>query len=356
MLVLSTITNGPYWKSSFEPMLYPTGVSFYREFSYRPEWVEDSVYAEIRGQTFKVKKWLRDNSRAFFCVRFLGANSRMLVPIRKAELTWINPGPKIHIYFRLQEFVDYRQIPFPKIIDLTSASISDEKLFFRCPESWFNLPTVNDDDLVWDSIIEKFAAKDQTYPFNNGNAAFFIKLSKVFDQTSELSAKRIGESRVKGPIYGYELAAGDAAELKYVHRLDPSIGHGDFNYAVSCDSPNVEFSRKDIEIQGQYREHVVTMHGSQPVARPFEVSCRPAEKYDAAVFPVVHVNFRLAQRRWKQWLAATFALFLIALALILCYELNIAPQKSPASFTLSLFVTSIIFPIILDLIKKYIRP
>src|ERR1700752_3713557 len=90
MIVIATITNGPYWRSSFEPMLYPSGVSFYRPFSYREQWVSENLIRTFRQKSFNPKKWLKKNQSAFFCVRFLGENVKKLVPIRGVEITYLN--------------------------------------------------------------------------------------------------------------------------------------------------------------------------------------------------------------------------------------------------------------------------
>src|SRR4051794_37346064 len=113
MIVISTITNGPYWRSSFEPMLYPSGVSFYRPFSYRQQWISNEIRSELFHQNFNPKSWLKQHSNdALFCIRFIGENAGTVIPIRKVLIDKLNAGPPTHIYFRLGPFVDYRSRAF----------------------------------------------------------------------------------------------------------------------------------------------------------------------------------------------------------------------------------------------------
>ena len=71
--LLASYVDGPYWKSSLEILLFPTGCSFYRPFSYKKSWVgktveatrdDDPMYTGYVGMRFRDEK--REGIRNYY--------------------------------------------------------------------------------------------------------------------------------------------------------------------------------------------------------------------------------------------------------------------------------------------------
>lgn len=360
MIVISTITNGPYWRSSFEPMLYPTGISFYRPFSYREQWIAPQIFAELQGPNFSVKKWIKSNSEGFFCIRFTGDLVKRLIPVRRVELTHISPGPPIHVYYRLKEFVNYQQVPFPRVFDLTGTAVTNEQLFFNLPDAMFAdvpMAAADADDAVWNRILTEFSNPQASYPFNQGNPTFFPRLSAVYDQTSALTPARIGSSPIRGPIYGFALPEKGLNELKLVHLLRTAAAEqaaAEFSYSISAENPGLEFQNREIGIQGAYREHSVQVSAPAKSEAPFFVEWKSTSNVANLELPKLKVPLLVSERWWVPWLQGGYVLVLAVLAYFLIRETKANASSSSLATPLGLFVTAVILPVLVENMKRYL--
>jgi hypothetical protein len=71
MFILCTFIDGQRWESGLEPLLYPTGVSFYRPFSYRREYFLPEQIADQLIDPSQCRSLLRTSwNEGFFGVRF----------------------------------------------------------------------------------------------------------------------------------------------------------------------------------------------------------------------------------------------------------------------------------------------
>jgi hypothetical protein len=357
MIVIATITNGPYWRSSFEPMLYPSGVSFYRPFSYREQWVSENLRETFQQTSFNPKKWLKKNQSAFFCVRFSGEHAKKLVPIRRVEITHLGSGATTHVYFRLDRFIDYRQIQFPQIIDLGAAEIPDDKLFFELPDAYFGTPLADHEDSVWTELTTRFSDPNPVYPFNGGRLAFYPRLSAVYVRGNAIAPSRIGKSVIRGPVYGYEIRERNLNELKYMHLLRNAAADAaiqPFKYSIGSELAGLEFQNREITIQGTSREHQIQASAGAAQKLPFAIEWKPEARIENVELPIVKVNFLVAQRWWVQWLQAGYVALLIFLAYYLIKETSSNSASSSLTTPLAAFTSAVILPVVIESIKRYL--
>ncbi|MCI0562635.1 MAG: hypothetical protein MN733_29500, partial [Nitrososphaera sp.] len=113
MFLLCTYLDSDRWESGLEPLLYPTGMSFYRPFSYRqtyfhPGQLADQLTEPTQRNSLLATKW----NEGFFGVRFRDTTQpeflSVFVPLRKVELVNVDASDQINLAFRLGQYVKPR--------------------------------------------------------------------------------------------------------------------------------------------------------------------------------------------------------------------------------------------------------
>jgi hypothetical protein len=144
MFLLSTYADGTYWKSSIEPLLCPTGCSFYRPFSYRAKYLTDALKDTFRNSDSK-KRFLSDEDAAkgLFGITFSHKNSGSefydkFIPLRHIYLTDVQGDEEFHVYFRLGDYVSLTAEGVFKVLSLeevVNVRKPDVKLMFDIPKA-----------------------------------------------------------------------------------------------------------------------------------------------------------------------------------------------------------------------------
>src|SRR5262249_35560547 len=141
-----TYVDSERWPSAIEPLLYPSGFTFYRPFSYRREYFVPEQLADQLADPTQVRSLLRTPSwnDAIFGVRF-SVNSDpdfrpFFVPLRRIKLISCERVDALSIRFNLGDFVEPGPLQngqrcLPKL-DLTRAigDVGDVKLFLQLSE------------------------------------------------------------------------------------------------------------------------------------------------------------------------------------------------------------------------------
>jgi len=110
MFILSTFADGPYWTSCLEPLLYPTGCSFYRPFSYMEHYVEP-VLLEVLKDPNQLETFLSDatRNRGMLGIRFRDQGEPqyrgVFVPLRLVKLTKVQIKDTLQVSFKLDKYV-----------------------------------------------------------------------------------------------------------------------------------------------------------------------------------------------------------------------------------------------------------
>jgi hypothetical protein len=142
MFLLCTYADSERWLSGIEPMLYPTGMTFYRPFSYKQRYFEPETLAEQltdpsqSGSLVKNATW----NEGFFVIRFSDQTEvdflSLFIPLRRVSLAKVERADGFNLYFHLGPFVkpEYSQALRTSILpkfDLTSSvtSVSATKLY-----------------------------------------------------------------------------------------------------------------------------------------------------------------------------------------------------------------------------------
>ena len=111
MFILSTYVDSERWASAFEPLLYPSGLSFYRPFSYRADYFHPGGTATELASVAQSEKLLADVdwNQGWFGIRF-GKQSapefqKTFVPLRQVTLTGAERLDEINLSFKLGAYV-----------------------------------------------------------------------------------------------------------------------------------------------------------------------------------------------------------------------------------------------------------
>jgi hypothetical protein len=89
---------------------YPTGISFYRLFSYRQGYIHPGQLADqLRDHQRRVSLLATNSNEGLFGVRFKAATDSAFVPIfvplRKVEIVRVDTSDQINMHFKLGAFV-----------------------------------------------------------------------------------------------------------------------------------------------------------------------------------------------------------------------------------------------------------
>ena len=111
MFALCTYIDRERWASGFEPLLYPTGVTFYRPFSYRSQYFHPEQLADQLADPAQCKSLLSQAAwnDGFFGIRFRDESAPsflpLFVPLRKLTIVGVEVVDNINITFRLGSYV-----------------------------------------------------------------------------------------------------------------------------------------------------------------------------------------------------------------------------------------------------------
>src|SRR5690606_30187089 len=93
VLIVSMLGDGPYWQSALEILTPPVGCSFYRPFSYRIDWVGNSVLDNLKEDE------QLECDMAVLGMRFRSRDEAgelvepaVFIPLRQASATLIRQG------------------------------------------------------------------------------------------------------------------------------------------------------------------------------------------------------------------------------------------------------------------------
>lgn len=285
MFLLCTYANGPYWRSCLEPLLYPSGCSFYRPFSYRAEYLSNDLAATFKSAK-QTEQFLNDDDRrvGIFGMSFNTTEGKefyeRFIPLRLVTLTEVQVADEFHLFFKLGDYVTLdgkklRSVSLTGFVDFahpqiqlmqTVPDLSDLKGTLKGLTKPGSCTTESPAGL-WERFISDDALS--TKAKENFKDATVLRILSVTERGQNtkllpvLLKKRfdlndIRENRRESrKVFGYELRAGRLFDFQFAYtRLVPSGQEGDLlNAGYHFDNPedHFEVSRKTLPITGNYR-------------------------------------------------------------------------------------------------------
>ncbi|HKO60735.1 MAG TPA: hypothetical protein VJV03_06205 [Pyrinomonadaceae bacterium] len=283
---MCTYANGPYWRSAIEPLLYPSGCSFYRPFSYRREYLSDSLSAAFATANER-KRFLSDEDRCqgIFGLSFNSTEGKAFyesfIPLRIVTLTDIQGTDEYHLFFRLGPYVKLEEtkklrrlslsglVDFDKPTTRLMIDISATGPLFKEATTLLkgNAPHSELPTGFWDSLIKDESVS--TKAKQNFDGATILRLLEVRERGEsrqleptllkrKLDLREIRENRTSTRlVYGFDLQAETVYDIQLAYsRLLPRGKESEHQvgaYKFASPAEHYEVSKLQIPITGNYR-------------------------------------------------------------------------------------------------------
>lgn len=264
VVLLSVLADRPYWMSILEILGPPAGVSFYRPFDYRSDWVDEDLLGKLQdGSGFF-------QSRAIVGMRFRdddhsGATGRF-IPLREAEAALRRNG-NVSVSLLLGEHVQlddgqkdlqHLDIPGPSrdkggepVLARVASSNEQQQL-----EAWRTRR--RPDHRIWDALAtssklpqavrERF--RDRVVLYSSG-----VSLQKTGQQ---LAAQPIASRQRGATTVGYKFTVGQTYDVDLQMRRIGGPGQAVFpeapDFEFITDTDRVTPSAPVVPFSGNYRE------------------------------------------------------------------------------------------------------
>jgi hypothetical protein len=326
------------WVSALEPLLYPTGVSFYRPFSYRAEYFVPLQLAEQLSDNAQRQALLAEPSwnEGFLGLRFRDEASPnhlpLFIPLRKVSLDDVEVSDGINLRFTLGNYV-VPQLGDDNVEVLPSLDIhgilpnlTQSKLFIHFTES------------------ERAAASKWTlqerFPKSLWEAfmrALSPTASEMFRNTVVLRLSSISERRSSGelspaivdPRYksrGYKLQESTTYDLtlSYYRLVQRGVNAPpvDHQYCITNPGDELQVSKRSIHVVGNYRAEKIWISPLKATEGPVEIAVEPARvsqpefvaDQTASKTVGLKLPVSIGALKWPGIRKLNFALFLVMLA------------------------------------------
>jgi len=269
LLVVSMLADGPYWQSALEVLAPPAEVTFYRAFSYRVEWVDNSVLDKVAdggslgpldavvGMRFRSRD---DEGQLISPARF--------IPLRLAEAVVTRSGD-LSVRLKLGEFVatdrgsgDFRIIEIPdgvnekdeRAVLLRLATDSEREL----ASSWQT--SAVPDHRIWQRLADSQLLPEQVRDRFRDQVVLYARDIRDIKSGATLRAHKIHtDSNSKFAVYGYKFRVGHHYEVALESRRICEPGAKDFpssrpQFKLMNDPSTLISSAPTIPFTGNYRE------------------------------------------------------------------------------------------------------
>jgi hypothetical protein len=262
--------DGPYWDNIVRTVAYPSGVSYFRPFRYRENWIQPSLlpivttperHHELLGRPGYLAMSFSDPQ-----------HQRLFIPFREIRITHINPAPDSYaVFFTLGSFLDMTSVE--SLADRAETKPDDieaDCLFFEAGvDVGADQVGEDDEDAAWIRFLEILPGSAQNLPIKESALrSQYLRVRRPTVSGKPLVPEVLYTSTNAGPSHGYVLNEGSRSEFAYLHRLPSLIGTelaaGRYHIRHLTESGNIELDRVQEEITGRYQPHFFTVTAKKP--------------------------------------------------------------------------------------------
>ena len=281
MFVLSAFADRPYWASCLEPLLYPSGCSFYRPFSYREDYVAEPLRSELKDDA-RLDAFLSDARRniGIFGIRFKDESEPeyrgQFIPLRKVSLTNVQVSNTYQLSFKIGEYVmltpnlTFHSIGLDDIIDYSKP---EDTLLFEIPQT----KVVGFGSLAYESVLssplwDRLAEDQRLSPMARRNflGTIVLRLIQISErgEISPLLADSL-EPQARRKIYGFKLESNKTYDLDLAYdriltkgeNLPPDASKmpeaTSFDFAFRSPTEHFDIAQDRVAITGNYRRQTI---------------------------------------------------------------------------------------------------
>jgi hypothetical protein len=297
MFILSAFADRPYWLSCLEPLLYPSGCSFYRPFSYREEYVAEPLRSELRNPV-RLDAFLSDQERntGLFGIRFKDESEPQyrgrFIPLRKVRLTNVQVSDTYQLSFKIEEYIKLtanetlQSVGLDDIVDYRNP---EDTLLFEIPETKLeafssfssqpNLPSRLWDKLADDQTLSQIARR-------NFIGTIVLRLVQISErgETTPLIPESL-EPTVRHKTFGFRLESNKSYDLDLAYnrilssgeKMPPEVEKSPpevekkaegmpFDFAFRSPSEHFDIAQDRVPLTGNYRRQTIWLEPK--VGRP----------------------------------------------------------------------------------------
>ncbi len=300
MFILSTYIDGPRWESGLEPLLYPTGVSFYRPFSYRreyfqPEQVADQLTDPSQRRSLLHTTW----NDGFFGLRFRDAAYPdflpLFVPLRKVTVLDVEASDQINISFKLGPYVspmlvsaDGKDHALPRLELgglLTNPAEPKFLIVLRDSEKAITSGWNVREDFppgMWEALEKTVSPAARPAIFNT----VLLRLMRLrqrgktealtpieIDSTSHIWGFRLQENRAYDVLFTY-------FRIRQPGTEPPPIEH---QFCLTNPSEEIQASRRFVLVNANYRNEEIWISPKMAGVGPVQIAFEPCRLGDTKV-------------------------------------------------------------------------
>lgn len=378
MFLLSTYVDSERWASALEPLLYPSGLSFYRPFSYRTEYFHPSGIATELANPASCEKLLADSdwNQGWFGIRF-GKQStpefqKIFVPLRRVTLVAAERFDEINLNFKLGQYIvptgegpDLPTLELTGILDDLSAT----KLFIKLDERVSAIASKwKDSDPFpvgfWRALERQFSPEVAEKLHN----ALILRLSTV-QKRGDAAPLKTKSLDAKGSTWGYELRQGAAYDVILTHyRLKKKggpVATVEHQFRLVNPPEEMAASRRYIGLLGNYRADALWISPLIAGPGPIEIAIEPRRLNapDEIVDPTtdkaigLRVPTLVKPKRWnkKRYLNSGTTVVASLLGLFF-YRLYVDSTTTDDSRKLLLALMAIVASLAISAFKDFVVP
>jgi len=338
---------------------YPSGMSYFRPFRYRNDWIEDPLLEDIRRPDVRRRLVGRE---AILAIRFRSADHQSLVlPFRNVKITHVDfIADNLSVYFQLGAFYcyDFSSPLAMQCLKFNSDTdpLPKDRLLFRCdplsvPPFWGEDKDEDEAWIMWANAI----SKDVSLPFNEQARRYvYMRISKLREKKAS-PIRRVYKSWTKGPIYGYQVSEGRTYELVYLHRVPFLLGKDQsvprFKVTLNPHTSNWELPGREEDISANYQLHAMTMAALTPSASWEEVLLQPErqelETPSAEKLYTLPLRWNVKIKKAYWYRLRTRYIWLVLLGLFIIAKDPFLSALKGESYTLDLVVSAFAFMILI---------
>lgn len=379
MFILCTYIDGPRWQSAFEPLLYPTGMSFYRPFSYKREYfhpvqVADQLTDPSQRRSLLETTW----NEGFFGLRFRDPAYPeflpLFIPLRKVTMLHVEASDQINASFKLGPYVspilttvDEKEYILPHLeLGSILTDLGETTLLIVLPDSHkgitsnWNLNS-NFPPGMWEALERSVspAARANIYStlllrlvrLRQRGKAEPLTLSEI-DSTSHIWGFRLQENRAYDVLLTY---------FRLKQKPDTEAPPIEHHYCLSNPPEEVLAARRVIQINANYRNEELWISPKTAGAGPIQLAFEPCQIGDMKIadqkvsktiglkFPVL-----VEPEHWPQKRIVDLVIFL--LCLVLCGVVVKYAGWSKISQSVSLVLIAALVSVALNSFKNIFMP
>jgi hypothetical protein len=278
-LLLTFFGDGPYWTDFIHLLACPPGCSYVHPFRYDENWVDPRLSTLLTSTT--QGSTLAKRFRSLVIGARFGS-SHSLLPLRKAELLFVERNGPLLFYFRVNEFVSTGVAQNLNARCITIPDPAHNYLAFSADMCGTLDAVSNDDESEHWKHLTTALATDTSLPINpQARRSIFLRPHAPLSGRGKSSKPRLLSTSHSGlPHYGFALYPGRTYDMSVSYRIPCLEGAkttiGEFQIKLEgADPSQLSLSTATLSCVGNYGKQDLEMEPRNSTAVPSTLMLAP---------------------------------------------------------------------------------